>query len=76
MPLCVCSNIPIPGLLKVRPGTDVKTAILLAMLIASAAVAQPMSVLRSDAVVREQVKAERAHALHKALHIRLASLRH
>ncbi len=48
------------------------------MLIASTAgaMAQPMSVLRSDAVVREQVKAERAHALHKALHIRLASLRH
>jgi hypothetical protein len=54
----------------------VKTAILLAMFIVSAAEAQPMSVLRSDAVVREQVKAERAHALHKALHIRLASLRH
>ncbi len=53
-----------------------KTGIFLALLIASAANAQPLAALRSDAVMRDQVKVEQARVLHQALQVRLASLRH
>jgi hypothetical protein len=54
----------------------VKITIVALMLMAGAAMAQPFSGLRSDAVARDQARAEQAHMLHVALRVRMASLRH